>query len=143
MIRSARPEETGALMETVLAAQAELQPHLRPHRGHTAAQLRRLIEAPSGRVRVLDDAGAVVGIAISEVAPGLMHPLVGQCYLRWVAPGRRGRWGDALLRDFEAWAGARGARVLAVTQTGRAAEAYYRRRGYAPEPLERMYWKAV
>lgn len=142
MIRPAVEADLPVLSEMAAPVMAELQPRFPFHRATAVATLRRRMESPLGLVAVLADEGGVFGGLTAEAfASPWARGLHALCDLRWVDPARRGRWGHALMRHFEAWGRGQGAVLLGVSQTGREAAGYYERLGY--HPAEMMFWKAL
>jgi GNAT superfamily N-acetyltransferase len=141
-LQAAQQAQIAEIVAALLCAGSEIAPGVPVSPGVVAATARRLVNSERGFAHVLVENEAVVGVVLGEIGQGLWCPgSVAQCHIRWVAPSHRGRWGDALLSAFEQWALSHGARVIGVSQTGRVAERYYFRRGYAS--AERMYLKAV
>lgn len=141
-LRDAELSDLPAIMAMADPVWAEIQPGIEVHRGQAAATLRGLIASPDGLVSVLDDGAGLFGGLVAACSASLWtQGMSAVCYLRWVAPDRRGRWGHVLTRRFERWARLRGARIAGLSQTGRAATGYYERLGYTP--AERMFFKVL
>jgi GNAT superfamily N-acetyltransferase len=94
-----------------------------------AARLARLLGAADHHTTVAEHDGRVAGLLHAFARPALEKPYEAVVQVLVVDPTRRGQGiGQALMREAEAWAAARG--LASVALHTRSAQAFYRRLGY-------------
>lgn len=111
-------------------------------RGHFAATLSALIEAPTGFAVVLDRDGPR-GVILALVSISPFAPVkVADELIWWVEPEHRGGgWGAQLFKSYEDWAVGQGVAMVGASCFDDATAAWLAQQGY--HPLDRKHGRPV
>jgi aminoglycoside 6'-N-acetyltransferase I len=136
-IRTAVPEDLGAVLELALAFYTE--DGFTTPVGELRENLAALVDSPDARVAVADMAGVAVGFAITTTSFGLENGRIAELEDLFVAPDRRVTGlGVALIEDSVGWCRDTGCRLVEVVIAPNGQDVshlfeYYERRGFVNE----------
>jgi aminoglycoside 6'-N-acetyltransferase I len=136
-LRTARPDDHGAILELAVAFYAE--DGFTTPRARLAGHLTHLLASPQAHAAVIDAGGEVVAFGISTSSYGLENGLIAELEDLYVAPHARQRGlAGLLIEDSARWAAGIGAAQLEIVIAPNGADVshlfdIYRGRGFVDE----------